>query len=742
MRKHMKQIMISIVVVLLLLIAVLFFIPNTGITSLVTGHATAVIIPQIHPLFDEDKVIMRVSNPSCTGLGCNVDNWYSTVFSSVILNSNPIRPADSTYNPHTCRGQNQIGYVVNTPVSEFYSYDSANPPPSSPSTSDVCYSEFECEICNTRTSPTCATLTTEGYDCYFSVMSLDGNDLLNGKVRPCGTTPGYDYMCRDCAVKCPTHIQDRFGVMQPFTACVDDGSHMCCADYTNSCMYGNACYTEGDTIMMDGNEMICSNQHWCPDGDGYTFTYDPTLDACVPYQEACYSSTNSDYCNYNYPGIGLSTDPYWSDLSGTYPCIDEPADDPTIADSKACCDVTISMIDYYFYQDNVETESTGLLQSVNICGDTYNVDTASDGMCLSAAPYDDSCTPGYFNDPDCCGQCGWICDDVSELCGDGPNEYWQDELDSTGNTITTTTSTEVVLDVANEGACVSDLTNCADDYDEYFDYSGSGPCVEGNDCRNIDNTNADLEVCDAGVWHDPDESAVYCDAVNIFDYNVYWTTTDEGGYDDYDNDKTNGYCYGDDGFTIYGEVTDPAGDSIQGASFAFQYVSNNALIDEGLSDIDGYFQANVLQGFYNIVVEKEGYLPYTEANFELVASQPMNFELALSSECQSDCTTNDGYCHAECDGVNGCTFSPEVNLIGETVVDVCDGKGEGWVRDFDTTTHSDGEVLCCVGSPQAASAIVSAAPAPNDDILDVYTSTRLVNVGGQTLTLNIVVWSE
>ena len=481
--------------------------------------------------------------------------------------------------------------------------------------------------------------------------------------------------------------------------------------------------------------MSCTNQHWCPSGDGFDFEYNSVIDACVPNQAACYSATDPTYCNEIYPGMGDPTNPYWTDASDT-PCIATPADDPSIADSKACCDVTISTIDYYFYQDNVETESTGLLQSVTICGDTYNVDTASDGMCLSAAPYDDSCTPGYFNDPDCCGQCGWVCDDVSELCGDAPNEYWQDELDSMGNTVTT--STETVLDAVNEGACVSTLTNCADDYDEYFDYSGSGPCTVGVNCRNVDNANADFEVCDAGNWHDPDESAVYCDAVNIFDYNVYWTTTDVGGYDDYDNDKTNGYCYGDDGFTIYGEVTDPEGDPIEMASFAFQDVGNNAMVSEGFSLPDGTFQANVFANSYNIVVEKEGYIPYTEANFELLASQPMDFELALSSECQSDCTTNDGYCHAECDGVNGCAFSPETNLALETVAVVCNGKGVGWNVDFDTTTtYPAGQVLCCTGSPEAVPTAVAAAPSTAD--VDVYTSTRLVNVGGQTLTLHIMV---
>jgi hypothetical protein len=732
MHKHMKQIIISIVAVLLLLIIVLFFIPNTGITSLVTGHSTAMIIPQLHPLFDEDKVIMRVSNPVCGGFGCNVDTWGSTAFLNVILNTNPVRPSDSTYNPHVCSGQNQIGYVVDTPVSEFYSYDSANPPPVGPPTPlDVCYSEFECEICNTRTSPTCATLTTEGYDCYFSVMSLNGDGLLEGKVRPCGTTPGYDYMCRDCAVKCPTYIQDQDSVFQPFTACVDDGSHMCCADYANSCMYGNACYTEGDTIMMGVDQMACTNQHWCPIGDGYSFTYDPTSDACVPDLLACYSLTNPAYCNVDYPGMGNPTSPYWTDTSDT-PCIGTPAADPTIADSKACCDVAVSSVIYYFYQDNVETESGGLLQSVNICGDTYNVDTASDGMCLSAPPYDDSCTPGYFNDPDCCGQCGWVCDDVSELCGDDLNEYWQDELDSMGNTITT--STETVLDSINQGACVSDLTNCADDYDEYFDYSGSGPCTVGVNCRNVDNANADFEVCDAGVWHDPDESAVYCDAVNIFDYNVYWTTTDEGGYDDYDNDKTNGYCYGDDGFTIYGEVTD-GNDPIEGASFAFQDVGNNAMVSEGLSLGDGTFQANVFADYYNIVVEKDGYIPYTEANYELLASQPMDFVLALSSECQPDCTTNDDYCHAECDGVNGCSFPSSFNTNSESVADVCNGKGVGWPVDFDVAPEL--EVVCCTGPPATPSTPVVADPSTGD--VEVFTSTRIVNVGGRLLTMHIVV---
>ena len=90
MQKHMKHIMLAIFVVLVLLIIVFFFVDKTGVTTLVTGNVVAPIIPTAHPLFDEDKVIMRVSNPGCAS-GCQVDQWVSTTFSNVTAVGPPTR---------------------------------------------------------------------------------------------------------------------------------------------------------------------------------------------------------------------------------------------------------------------------------------------------------------------------------------------------------------------------------------------------------------------------------------------------------------------------------------------------------------------------------------------------------------------------------------------------------------------------------------------------------------------------
>lgn len=155
-----------------------------------------------------------------------------------------------------------------------------------------------------------------------------------------------------------------------------------------------------------------------------------------------------------------------------------------------------------------------------------------------------------------------------------------------------------------------------------------------------------------------------------------------------------------------------------------------------------------------VSVKKAGFTGMTE-EFKVTENPNTNFVLKLSTECQSDCTRNDKVCHAECFGINGCTWDTAV--YGTEKNYICDsGKvqmGKGW-EIFAAIKGTTGQpikkkVYCCnknqyndVVSKQEPAAI----PVQNIKTSDmgagnVQTYSRLaVGPDGRPIIVYISVW--
>lgn len=674
-----------------------------------------------------DDIIFRTNFvPSQSTSGASPNTWNSG-YSIAVANDQPVGA-----NPHVCNSNNanRIGYVnsnlffQNIP-SNILAISVVSP---------VCYSNFICQSCLHATGG-CEQYYNEGYLPYFSISST----TAGSKVQDCNILD-YNYVCKESCfttgMECSSNIQDPEGGLHPFTECIEDNTNACCSS-NNQCVFGGTCYNQGGTATINNTDMTCDQQHWCPVG----FYYQPFGDKCVPQQEACYDTTDSEYCNYVYPGI-VPSDLYWTDLTGSTPCIAPLSTSTATAFSKSCCDITISLIDYFFYQDIPYTLNVDptYLQNINICGDNYDVGD-SDGFCPSDFA---DCTPGYINDGDCCNHCGWVCDNANNLCGDNPGETWINEQDSNGNTIISPVvetcngnCQENVIDNNNEGACTITPNTCADDYIVYQDYPGTGVCTAGTSCFDVDSQNADMEICDEGNWHEPDENSVYCEAAGILGQ-TQWITTDQGEYDDYDDNKPNGYCLGDDGFQVQGFVYDEDGDPLENANVQFKETAVvNIILQDDFTDSNGYYSVNILSGEYSIITEKAGYIPQTQAVI-IAAAANYDFTLQPSTQCLQDCTQNDDVCHVECNNVNNCQFPTTTNLAGESVSDICDNMHKGWVKPFDTNT----EVVCCDNEPRSTTTNPLVNPSDNEGVADAYTMSRLIQIKGKIVNLLITVWEE
>lgn len=81
---------------------------------------------------------------------------------------------------------------------------------------------------------------------------------------------------------------------------------------------------------------------------------------------------------------------------------------------------------------------------------------------------------------------------------------------------------------------------------------------------------------------------------------------------------------------------------------------------------------------YKIVVSKEGYFSQVKL-INLTYESQNNFEFdLLSGSCQSDCTRGDGFCHANCDGIAGCSFKEgtkqEFDLVQQGIYRIVDNE--------------------------------------------------------------------
>ena len=102
----------------------------------------------------------------------------------------------------------------------------------------------------------------------------------------------------------------------------------------------------------------------------------------------------------------------------------------------------------------------------------------------------------------------------------------------------------------------------------------------------------------------------------------------------------------------------------------------------------------------------------------------MDFTLDIGPDvCSNDCTfTSDNVCHAECAGLNGCSF------YDSNVQSVCDGQ----TKDF-TLDYPGGQLVqCCTAEPFTPQ-LVKAESQIN--ATNVYRVTRIVSYRGKPVKL-------
>lgn len=425
------------------------------------------------------------------------------------------------------------------------------------------------------------------------------------------------------------------------------------------------------------------------------------------------------------------------------------------------------------------------------CGSDDDICPSDYAGCVGCA--DDETLSASQNDPDCCeaNACGWTCTDAGVVCGDSTTEYSKDETDSEGETVSSSTAedcsgrctpgTEEVIDDENNVACVDtyyngtetlgyDYTyNCADDGVLYHPYTyTSNLCQHDISCHDTEG-DGDDEICDAGNWHDPDESETYCDAAG-----GTWTTGESGTdsfHDDYNNDLSE-YCDGDDGYYVTGAVLaetyrgSDACEALEGVTVSIKDMSDTSQVYDTdtteeaswstiISDCDnadntvGEYVVTLEPDTYYLVAEKDGYNTVTRTIdlSSMTDDETLDyFEMYMSAECQSDCTMNDRTCYASCEGVNGCSYS---SYEGTSVATYCDGRREGYryvlSEETDETSNSvyGYEVYCCAEEPQSYTReYFSAEDVETSCVENIIEREKTVLMNGEWVDIHFVIFSD
>ena len=167
---------------------------------------------------------------------------------------------------------------------------------------------------------------------------------------------------------------------------------------------------------------------------------------------------------------------------------------------------------------------------------------------------------------------------------------------------------------------------------------------------------------------------------------------------------------------VNGTVRDAFGDPIAGAEVT--------ILGSGLSEITdeygNYFIRDVPAGTYDIIASKQGFKPGTQ-DFDFDATGVITIDFVLltaGTECQQDCSkTSDEIpvCHAECDGINGCTFHDK------TTKEACANPPR--VTNAIESYNSTHKLLCCEGGPYKPKKATIKLP---DDATHVVRITRIV----------------
>ncbi|HLC49821.1 MAG TPA: carboxypeptidase-like regulatory domain-containing protein, partial [Candidatus Nanoarchaeia archaeon] len=141
-----------------------------------------------------------------------------------------------------------------------------------------------------------------------------------------------------------------------------------------------------------------------------------------------------------------------------------------------------------------------------------------------------------------------------------------------------------------------------------------------------------------------------------------------------------------------------------------------------------YSISNINCGTYDIAVSHPNYATQTKAALILQGrgSITQDFNMTIGTSCESDCTyVSDDLVHAECDGINGCSFSDSISKAA------CDKSKVGWLRDYNSTHY----IVCPSGSPQPKVDIQASVNCASGTLIK---STSIVTYKGEPVKLVVV----
>lgn len=209
------------------------------------------------------------------------------------------------------------------------------------------------------------------------------------------------------------------------------------------------------------------------------------------------------------------------------------------------------------------------------------------------------------------------------------------------------------------------------------------------------------------------------------------------------------YSTAEGGFTTAGQdVYPPGGNKIVVHGNVFNETKDTPLKGAKVlmrSDTERYEFETFESGIYNFQSVKEGeyMLTFSKKFFEpkvlinefRVGDEDndvynINVTLSLgSSQCQSDCTIGSSVCNSDCEGWNGCEF------YNFNTMDVCNTSTLGHSRNFNDTHN----VYCCSGAPIKKSSVIPVQTKIPSSAENVITTTRIVNLDGVPVKMNVVV---
>ncbi|MEK6943287.1 MAG: carboxypeptidase-like regulatory domain-containing protein, partial [Nanoarchaeota archaeon] len=152
------------------------------------------------------------------------------------------------------------------------------------------------------------------------------------------------------------------------------------------------------------------------------------------------------------------------------------------------------------------------------------------------------------------------------------------------------------------------------------------------------------------------------------------------------------------------------------------------VIGSDATDTLGAYSISLNCGTYDLAVSHPSYAIQTKSGLALLGRQKLtqDFNMIVGTSCESDCTyVFDDIVHAECDGINGCSFSDPISRIA------CDKSKVGWLRDYNSTHY----VLCPSGSPQPKVDIQASVNCASGTLIK---STSIVTYKGEPVKLVVV----